>query len=100
MDALRPLFARELEGRGIQRSRSKEAAALIADALKNARSDEQGRWLLGPHPEAHSEHRVRLRGNGGLRSYVIDRMFRDAAGDRWIVDFKPAGTKARALRTS
>jgi hypothetical protein len=24
----------------------------------------------------------------GLHSYVIDRLFRDAAGDRWIVDFK------------
>ena len=23
-----------------------------------------------------------------MRSYVIDRLFRDAAGERWIVDFK------------
>ena len=28
-------------------------------ALKNAISDERGRWLLGPHPEAHTEHRIR-----------------------------------------
>ena len=31
---------------------------------------------------------MRLRGREGIRSYVIDRLFRDAAGNRWIVDFK------------
>jgi ATP-dependent exoDNAse (exonuclease V) beta subunit len=88
VDALRPLFARELERRGIQRSRSKDAAGLVADALNNSLADERGRWLLGPHPEARSEHRLRLRGADGIRSYVIDRLFRDVAGERWIVDFK------------
>jgi ATP-dependent exoDNAse (exonuclease V) beta subunit len=88
VDMLHPLFARELERRGIQRSRSKEAVGLVADALKNSLTDERGRWLLGPHPEARSEHRLRLRGRDGIRSYVIDRLFRDAGGERWIVDFK------------
>jgi ATP-dependent exoDNAse (exonuclease V) beta subunit len=88
VDALGPLFRRELERRGIQRSRSVEAAGLVADALKNALDDDKGRWLLGPHPEAHSEHRLRLRDERGLRSYVIDRLFRDVGGHRWIVDFK------------
>jgi ATP-dependent exoDNAse (exonuclease V) beta subunit len=88
IDALRLLFARELERRGIQASRSRDAAGLVADALKNSLADERGRWLLGPHPEARSEHRLRMRGMDGVRSYVIDRLFRDAAGARWIVDFK------------
>jgi ATP-dependent exoDNAse (exonuclease V) beta subunit len=88
VEALRPLFARELERRGIPRSRSKEAANLVADALRNSLEDEKGRWLLGPHPEAQSEHRLRLRSEQGLRSYVIDRLLRDAGGQRWIVDFK------------
>ena len=88
VDALRPLFARELERRGIERSRSRDAAELVADALKNTLGDERGRWLLGPHPEARSEHRLRMRSPLGLRNYVIDRLFRDAAGERWIVDFK------------
>jgi hypothetical protein len=88
VEALRPLFARELERRGIQRSRSKEAAGLVADALKNALVDERGRWLLGPHAEARSEHRLRAHSGTGARSYVIDRLFRDAMGDLWIVDFK------------
>jgi ATP-dependent helicase/nuclease subunit A len=88
VEALRPLFARELERRGIQRSRAKEAAGLVADALKNSLEDEKGRWLLGPHPQARSEHRLRLRSVEGVRTYVIDRLFRDAAGEQWIVDFK------------
>jgi ATP-dependent exoDNAse (exonuclease V) beta subunit len=88
VDALHPVFTRQLERRGIQRSRSNEAADLVADALKNALDDNKGRWLLGPHPEARSEHRLRLRDEHGLRSYVIDRLFRDVRGDRWIVDFK------------
>jgi hypothetical protein len=87
-EALRPLFARELERRGIQRSRSKEVASLVADALRNSLEDEKGRWLLGPHPQARSEHRLRVRSASGVRTYVIDRLFRDAAGDQWIVDFK------------
>jgi ATP-dependent exoDNAse (exonuclease V) beta subunit len=85
---LRPLFARELERRGIQRSQSKDAASLVAEALTNSLADERGRWLLGPHPEARSEHRLRLRNERGLHSYVIDRLFRDVVGDFWIVDFK------------
>jgi ATP-dependent helicase/nuclease subunit A len=88
VEALRPLLERELERRGIQRSRAKEAADLAAEALKHSLEDEKGRWLLGPHPDAQSEHRLRLRGAHGIRGYVIDRLFRDTAGERWIVDFK------------
>jgi ATP-dependent helicase/nuclease subunit A len=88
VDALRPLVVRELERRGIQRSRSNDAAGLVVDALRNALTDERGRWLLGPHPESHSEHRLRLRSRDAIRTYAIDRLFRDADGARWIVDFK------------
>jgi ATP-dependent exoDNAse (exonuclease V) beta subunit len=97
VDALRPMFARELERRGIQRARSEDAAALVADALRNGLGDERGRWLLGPHPEARSEHRLRMRGGNGVRSYVIDRLFRDTAGKRWIVDFKTSRHEGAGL---
>jgi len=88
VDALRAMFTRELERRGIPRPQVSAAAELVSSALKNSLSDDRGRWLLGPHPEAHTEHRLRMRGKDGLRNYVIDRLFRDAAGDRWIVDLK------------
>jgi ATP-dependent exoDNAse (exonuclease V) beta subunit len=88
VDALTKKFAKELERRGVPSRDLKAATESISVALKNAISDERGRWVLGPHPEARSEHRVRARDKDGVRSYVIDRLFRDDAGKRWIVDFK------------
>jgi ATP-dependent exoDNAse (exonuclease V) beta subunit len=88
IDRLRPTFLKELERRGIRRTHLKAAEEMVASALMNALADERGRWLLGPHPEAHSEHRVRMRTREGLRTFVIDRLFREATGQRWIVDFK------------
>ena len=88
VEALRANFARELERRGVQRTQVSAAADLVAMALKNMLADERGRWVLGPHPQARSEHRVRVLANGRFSSLVIDRVFRDAEGHRWVVDFK------------
>jgi ATP-dependent exoDNAse (exonuclease V) beta subunit len=52
--------------------------------LKNALADERGRWLLGPHPAAKSEYRLRNR----ERSFRIDRYFVDTNGVKWVVDYK------------
>ncbi len=97
VDGLRAMCIRELERRGIQRAHSAAAADLVTGAVKNALADERGRWLLGAHPEARSEHRLRMRGKDGLRSYAIDRLFRDAAGERWIVDFKTSRHEGAGL---
>jgi ATP-dependent exoDNAse (exonuclease V) beta subunit len=59
----------------------------VATALKRTLADERGRWVLGAHAEAKSEYRIRTRD----RILVIDRVFRDAGGQRWIVDFKTSG---------
>ena len=88
IDDLVGLFRRELQRRGVRPSDSYPAAELVRAALKNTLSDERGRWVLGSHSEARSEHRLRLHTERGLRSYVIDRMFEDAHGERWIIDFK------------
>jgi len=56
----------------------------VLEALRNSIADQRGRWVLGPHPEASSEYRIRTR----ERSYVIDRLIRDANGIRWVVDYK------------
>ena len=88
VDALRANFARELERRGVQRSQVSPAADLVVTALKNVLADERGRWVLGSHPQARSEHRVRVFADGRSSSLVIDRVFLDAEGHRWVVDFK------------
>jgi hypothetical protein len=56
----------------------------VLTALRNAIADPKGRWVLGPHPEASSEYRIRT----PERSYVIDRLIRDAKGIHWVVDYK------------
>ena len=61
-------------------------AEQVARALKNSLVDDRGRWSLRPHPEAATEYRVRLRGEVGLRAYVLDRLFRDTDLVRWIVE--------------
>ena len=88
VDALRANFARELERRGVQHSEVSAAADLVAMALKNTLAEERGRWVLGPHPQARSEHRVRVLADARVSGLVIDRVFRDAEGHRWVVDFK------------
>ncbi|MBI3372302.1 MAG: UvrD-helicase domain-containing protein [Betaproteobacteria bacterium] len=84
VESLRPRFARELERRGIQVNEIAEAAERVADALTSTLADERGRWLLGPHPEARSECRMRT----ATRGFVVDRMLKDAQGRRWVVDYK------------
>src|SRR5262249_16914454 len=61
VDALKKKFASELERRGVQQRDLKASTELVSVSLRNAISDERGRWVLGPHPEARSEHRIRLR---------------------------------------
>jgi ATP-dependent exoDNAse (exonuclease V) beta subunit len=89
--ALQPRLARELERRGVPRDECKEAAARAARALTQTLDDARGRWLLGAHAEAASEYRMRVAVNGTVYSCVMDRVFRDDAGTRWIVDYKTSG---------
>jgi len=84
VESLRPRFTKELERRGVPGSELVAASDRVAAALQNTIADERGRWILGAHPQARSEYRVRTRD----RNYVIDRMFMDSAGLRWVVDFK------------
>jgi ATP-dependent exoDNAse (exonuclease V) beta subunit len=91
VDRLRTRFASDLERRGVKDSGP--AAVLVASALKNTLADERGRWLLGPHPVALNEHRLRIRG----RSLRIDRYIEDAKGGKWVVDYKTSEHKGGSL---
>jgi ATP-dependent helicase/nuclease subunit A len=88
IEFLEERFARELERRGVVTAERKACAALVAAALKNSLADERGRWVLGPHAEARSEYRIRTRTAEGMRTLVMDRVFLDADGTRWVVDYK------------
>src|SRR5262249_40688136 len=88
IEGLRQRFTGELRRRGVPDREQKASAELVVVALKNAVSDERGRWVLGPHPEARSEYRIRTRLRKGTGTYVIDRIFRTVAGVSWVVDYK------------
>jgi ATP-dependent exoDNAse (exonuclease V) beta subunit len=64
------------------------AVARALAALAAAIADPRGRWVLGPHPYAATEHRLTAFADGAIRRLVIDRFFETAAGERWIVDYK------------
>src|SRR5207245_335128 len=88
IDSLAEAFRRELQRKGIRGGDAYPAAELVRTALKNTLADERGRWALGPHPEARSEYRLRVRSPEGTRTYILDRFFRTADGERWTVDYK------------
>jgi len=85
VERLRPQFGRELERRGVALTQVKRATGIVVASLKNALADERGRWILGPHPYARSELRIRTSSRKTMR---IDRYIEDAQGVRWVVDFK------------
>jgi hypothetical protein len=88
VESMRPRLARELERRGVRPAECNDAAARVVRALTQTLNDERGRWLLGPRADARSEYRVRRVVGAVLHSYVMDRVFRDEQGARWIADYK------------
>ena len=88
LESLGPAIERDLERRGIPRAERGAAAERVRRALAGAISDERGRWILAAHPQSRFEYRVRVSTPEGVRLFVIDRMFSEASGARWIVDYK------------
>jgi ATP-dependent exoDNAse (exonuclease V) beta subunit len=88
VESLKENFSRELERRGVPPAELRVSTELVAIAMQNSLADERGRWVLGPHADARSEYRMRLRTPDGSRTLVMDRVFRDVDGTRWIIDYK------------
>ncbi len=91
VEALKPRLTSELERRGVPHDACNEAAVRAVRALAQTLADERGRWLLGAHADAKSEYRMRVAANGITFSCIMDRIFRDDDGTRWIVDYKTSG---------
>ena len=72
----------------------KESIERVSRALRNTLAEERGRWLLGPQREAKAEYRLRTAGGA---TYVIDRCFRDAHGEVWVVDWKTGQHQGKDL---
>jgi ATP-dependent exoDNAse (exonuclease V) beta subunit len=95
--ALAPVIERDLERRGIPRAERGPAVQRVSQALTAAVSSERGRWVLAAHPESRFEYRLRVATAEGVRLLVIDRVFAEASGRRWIVDYKTSSHEGGAL---
>jgi hypothetical protein len=51
--------------------------------------------VLGPHPVAWNEHRLRSPG----RSFRIDRYIEDTQGTKWVIDYKTNEHKGGGIDT-
>jgi ATP-dependent helicase/nuclease subunit A len=86
--ALQKAFREQLALRGVPRDEVADAAARVARAVTQTLADTRGRWLLGARQDARNEFRITAMREGRPVNLVIDRLFRDADGRRWIVDYK------------
>ena len=86
--SLRARVRVELRQRGVLDADGEEAASRVERALLTALADAKGRWILGPHPWSRCEYRVTALVGGRRRRFAMDRVFREADGTRWIVDYK------------
>jgi len=74
------------------------AVARVWEAVRRTLDDKRGRWLLdASHGSAQSELALTGLVDSSLVSIVIDRTFVDAAGVRWIVDYKTSSHEGAGL---
>jgi ATP-dependent exoDNAse (exonuclease V) beta subunit len=85
---LRASVRNELAVRGVRASELDGATERALAALRIGIADERGRWVLGPHRHAMTEHRLTAVADGAIQRLVIDRLFLTETGERWIVDYK------------
>jgi ATP-dependent helicase/nuclease subunit A len=87
---------------GIARDDLAAAEKTVQEALQNTLRDPRGLWILSAeHLERHNEYALSALLNNQLVHIVIDRTFVDAAGIRWIIDYKtghPDDTELSAYR--
>lgn len=78
-----------LRAMGCRADALQRASGIIADAYRRSLASPTGHWLLrADHHEAYCELAVSGILDGQLVHGIIDRTFKDAAGARWIIDYK------------
>lgn len=89
IESRRDHYLLQLRRHGVPPRDLASAAATVVEALTRTLGSGRGRWIFGTdHLEAHSELALTGIASGRLVNVVIDRSFVDAAGTRWVIDFK------------
>ena len=83
---------------GVPVDRRETAAERVREAVQRTLADERGRWILdATHRDAQSELALTGLIDREIVNVVIDRTFVDAAGTRWIVDYKTSAHEGAGL---
>jgi hypothetical protein len=92
-----PFTAAQLRSAGIASRQATVTAQQAVDIALQASYDENGQWILSPHPESASEARWVGEIDGALHEVRVDRVFRaggtplsDGQDCWWIIDYKTA----------
>ncbi len=86
---IRASLRADLTALGVSADELDDATRTAETAVDRTLADARGRWILSSHHEdAASELALSGLDKQRVVSVVIDRTFVDAAGIRWIVDFK------------
>jgi len=99
-----PRLTASLRSEGLAPAALERLAQRSLEALQHALADPTGRWILSPHPAAHSEQALRLAAAGSAEMRV-DRTFlagpdplSEGATHLWIVDFKTTEQGSRSAQ--
>ena len=81
-------FRRWLSIHGVPEDRLQQASARVVAALLGVHRDPRGRWILQGGLHDLREHALSGYEEGAFLRVVLDRSFVDAAGVRWVIDYK------------
>jgi ATP-dependent exoDNAse (exonuclease V) beta subunit len=91
-------YSAQLAELGVPADRRVAAAERVRNAVRRTLTDERGRWILDTtHRDAQSELALTGRVDREIVSVVIDRTFVDAAGTRWVIDYKASAHEGAGL---
>lgn len=92
VEADRGRLRRLLSAEGVVPEELDAALERVVGALRTTLTQERGRWILSRHPvDDFVEHELTGLYEGRIENIVIDRMFVDAEGTRWVIDHKTSG---------
>lgn len=95
---VRERWQHELAELGVPADLRPAAVERVATAVERTLAHDRGQWLLDArHRDAATELALTGRVGNEIVSVVIDRTFIDAAGTRWIVDYKTSRHEGAGL---
>jgi len=88
IQTLQPTIEANLVSSGLPQDALEASTQKVIKALTNITQSEKAQWILANHKDAQSEYAISGVINGKIVNRIIDRMFIEEDGTRWIIDYK------------